>query len=1375
MLEAPVMLVSRFGLRGGSQAMRMAVTSVYALLLASVLWIAANATTLQPYSSWNGMMWSSRPMTPAELKVGDSGVFDGSWSTVIDTSVVFELKDSRAIFLSYYMVVTANVREPKPGSPFLQSPVNLVGRERIQVRLSVDGIPFRESASSASPASPYAIYTTTLDGNLLIPNLGPGNHTVLLQWKATGGERGSGDRWVLSWSNIPSAEDGFMAGRAIVVTAQHNYAWSRVGELEARISHLGVWKDVPDLYLNLSLPEPCMLRILYHVGVQIELQEADAALAASPSSLSSLSCRVVVDGVPFMESLSTSAVGSREVPLLGSLQKDVVLNLTAGQHDINVQWRMYGSLVKAWRSSPSLLDGFISSRSLSIMGHRFDIAQEHILTPVVLPDTSIAGSNEPEWQTVTGASLSFYLHSEAQVLLSYSLPVTQHGHPLFDSWTWERWNSISTRLLVDGTPHHHSAGSEDGAVRIAFDLRGQLLLALAPGTHTAALQWKTSDDWMTLNLGQGEGPLGAGGLLLLVNTENNVPTITLPDLTGSLIWEDVPFVIRGISVADIDEEFQGNYLIEVTIRVGNGTLSVDPVSASRLVLASNSDEVGVGDSSNSSFFFSPTSSYFVLRGTIANVNAVIGEMTYLGELDWYGQDFLEVIVHDLMYIGTEVETIAREMIQFDVKPVADLAVIHTPSEALEVEENGLLRLQGFSITDSDALLGVDDFLVVFSVTVGSLEIDANDLAATVFQPQLRRLELSGSLEDINAALQEGLLYRPPTHYNSKLYGELLFVQANQLDSSEPVVSLFLPIVVLSVNDPAEIASPTYHRISLSGFRLKSSSALHSGYNNSSSSLVLSITTERSVVALYDLTANLLDRVTFVAGQPEVLGKSCEVLGTYADIEAILTYGSIVYMNNAIGEQGQGGSGSSTDILYISLYDTSSKFLSHQSVMEISISPSGEVKLPALSEVALLEDTLQEDTAILVLQSDINVLDNSTLSCQISGDDTSLYPVEKVNSTHLQCSVKWEDLIVGIKSFPISNSEESEGGGGFAFISLLDTAIGKWTTAGQVYIPTVPVVKDISPRFGSSCGGTSLNISGGEFQPDANMLCYFSCADSEEQNLGHPAEHIDTAQWISRHSIQCITPGQMTVNCTRLNISLGTSGRVSSALDNVYFEYVPPPFPTVAGPLDGPASGGTMVEIGGKGMSGSAHCMFGRVSVPVEYISPSLIHCVAPPATDATRGLSVLHTITANTHNGQLRVYSGDGWSLLPFVSVVPGEKVWFETADIWNVPRVTAESLAALESFQDPWGQWTTQSIDGADRVVWSVLVPSIDDMNYSPTTLEHFLWLNLNGTDFGPLPIVITRKNEAEFVPLTIVTAESENCMMIEPDIPMAFIFRYS
>ncbi len=647
-LKTPVMLVSRFRLRGGGQVVRM-VIMVSGLLLACILWITANATTLQPYSSWSGMMWSSRPTTPAELKVGGSGAFDGSWSDVPNTSLDFELKDRRAIFFSYYMVVTANVREPRPGSPFLQSPVNVIGRDRIQLRLSINGIPFRESASSASPASPYALYTTTLDGHLLIPNLEPGNHTVILQWKAKGGEGKGGDRWVSSWSNTPSAEDGFLAGRAIIATAQHNYAWSQVGEIEAWISSLRVWKDIPDLYLNLSLPEPCMLRFLYRVGVHLELQDADSAAGTNPMSLSGLSCRLVVDGVSFIESMSTIAVGSQEVSLLGSLQKDMVLNLITVQHDIKVQWRMYGSLVKAWRSSPSLFDGFISSRSLSAMGHRFDIAQEHVLTPVLLPDTRIVGSKEREWQTVTGAILSFSLHSESQVLFSYSLPITQHGHPSFDSWTWERWNSISTRLLVDGIPYHHSAGSQDGAVRVAIDLRGQLLLTLAPGTHTAALQWKTSDAWMTLNLGQEEGPLGAGELLVLVNAQNNIPTISLPDLTGSMIWEDLPFIIHGISVADIDEEFQGNYVIEVAFRVGNGTLSIDSVSASSLVLVSNTDKVGTKEDSNNGGL-SLTSSYFLLKGSIKNVNAVIGEMTYLGEPDWYGQDFLEVIVDDVMYI-----------------------------------------------------------------------------------------------------------------------------------------------------------------------------------------------------------------------------------------------------------------------------------------------------------------------------------------------------------------------------------------------------------------------------------------------------------------------------------------------------------------------------------------------------------------------------------------------------------------------------------------------------------------------------------------------------------------------------------------------------
>ncbi len=633
--------------------------------------------------------------------------------------------------------------------------------------------------------------------------------------------------------------------------------------------------------------------------------------------------------------------------------------------------------------------------------------------------------------------------------------------------------------------------------------------------------------------------------------------------------------------------------------------------------------------------------------------------------------------------------------------------------------------------------------------------------------------MHGSLEDVNAALLEGLLYRPPKNYNSKLFGELLLVEANQLDD-EPVVSLFLPIVVLPVNDPAEIISPIFHRIALAGFHLKDSYALFSGLNNNY--LIISITAEQSVVALYGLTTDLLNRVVFVTGQPEVLGKSCEVLGSYADIEAILRYGSVVCINNVNAEQGK-----SDSILYIGLSDASSGFLGHQSVVEISISAKGKVKLPALNEVTLLEDAGQPNTAVLVLQVDVNLLDNSSnITCQISGNDLSSYPAERLNSTHIQCSVNWEDLVAGIKSFPIPNTGGSAGGG-FAFVFLSETDPGRWSSAGQVYIPKVPVITDLAPRFGSTCGGTSLSVSGGEFQSDADMVCCFSCANSEEEegDLGHPAvdcKHRDTAQWVSTDSVQCVTPQQATVNCTSLIISLRTSGRGSSATDIGYFEYVSPPFPIAASPLYGPASGGTLVEIEGKGMSSAKYCALGGASVPVEYVSSNLIRCVAPPATDAMRGLSAVHTITTNTLNGQLGVFSGSGTALLPFISIVPGEIVWFEI-DIWAVPRVIAESLSELQNLQDPWGQWTTQLTNGGNRAVWSVLVPSIDDMNYSLTSMEHFLWLNLNGTDFGPLPIVFMSKHNPEFVPLTIVTTGSESCSIPDPDhhLPMAFIFRFS
>lgn len=91
----------------------------------------------------------------------------------------------------------------------------------------------------------------------------------------------------------------------------------------------------------------------------------------------------------------------------------------AGQHTLLVEWRKWGSYVRAWRNSPSFLDGFAMSRFVVAMGERFDMASQHFLTPVVLKDPL------NEWHTVGGKQLEFYLHGPATALFTYGLPVTQ--------------------------------------------------------------------------------------------------------------------------------------------------------------------------------------------------------------------------------------------------------------------------------------------------------------------------------------------------------------------------------------------------------------------------------------------------------------------------------------------------------------------------------------------------------------------------------------------------------------------------------------------------------------------------------------------------------------------------------------------------------------------------------------------------------------------------------------------------------------------------------------------------------------------------------------------------------------------------------------
>ena len=135
----------------------------------------------------------------------------------------------------------------------------------------------------------------------------------------------------------------------------------------------------------------------------------------------------------------------------GMLQGGVMLPFKAGPHTVQLQWRKWGTYNRTWTSDRKFLDGMVNGRCLAAIGERYPMQSAQPLTPV--PVLQADG-----WVAVKDAVLTFELGSTSQVAISYGLPVGQHGNPTFDAWTYERWNAIGARVLVDGKPYA-AAGS----------------------------------------------------------------------------------------------------------------------------------------------------------------------------------------------------------------------------------------------------------------------------------------------------------------------------------------------------------------------------------------------------------------------------------------------------------------------------------------------------------------------------------------------------------------------------------------------------------------------------------------------------------------------------------------------------------------------------------------------------------------------------------------------------------------------------------------------------------------------------------------------------------------------------------------------------
>ena len=236
------------------------------LLLASLLTSSTARIALSDLPD-AGLMWSARPLSDASL------TRDGLWEDVLDTNVTVHLEKAAEVLVSYVLTATAVRRQSTAlgGSDFFSSGIALSGigqRNFLQLRVVVDGSPFRQSSSHASPGLSLEANTETLTGHTAV-SLQEGAHDVRLQWKKVGAG-------VTSWASLPTAADGFSSGRSLVVTGRHKYIWHKHPDSVARIDVEGQWHDLPGMTLGFTLDKDASLRLLYSMTVRSDQVDAES-------------------------------------------------------------------------------------------------------------------------------------------------------------------------------------------------------------------------------------------------------------------------------------------------------------------------------------------------------------------------------------------------------------------------------------------------------------------------------------------------------------------------------------------------------------------------------------------------------------------------------------------------------------------------------------------------------------------------------------------------------------------------------------------------------------------------------------------------------------------------------------------------------------------------------------------------------------------------------------------------------------------------------------------------------------------------------------------------------------------------------------------
>ncbi|MFW6146026.1 MAG: putative Ig domain-containing protein, partial [Planctomycetota bacterium] len=491
----------------------------------------------------------------------------------------------------------------------------------------------------------------------------------------------------------------------------------------------------------------------------------------------------------------------------------------------------------------------------------------------------------------------------------------------------------------------------------------------------------------TINDGGATGSGGGGDVsdtvAITVNALNDDPTITVPvaqslDEDGSLVFSTANG--NAVSVADVDSD-AGD--LTVTLAVTNGTVTL--ADAGAVTVTGGADGTAT----------------VTFAGTVAAVNTATATITYAPTGDYNGADTLTVTVNDGGNTGAGGGGDISDTVDITVNALNDDPTVSVPG-AQALDEDATLTFSdgggnGVSIADVDAADA--DVTVTLAVSNGTLTL-ADTTGVTATGDGTASVVLTGTVANLNTALDAGFDYAPTEHYNgADTLTATVNDQGNTGSGGGGDVSDTVAITVNAVNDDPTVAVPAAQTVDEDGSLVFSSANGNAiavaDVDSDAGDLTVTLAVTHGTLALADVGAVTLiggadgtDTVTFT-GTVTAVNTAIATI-TYAPDADYNGADTLTLIVNDGGNTGAGGGGDISDTVDIT-------------VNAVNDAPTISVDGSLVEDTVAVDDVAEEATftfeaanvnAITVAETDTTTTDHSltltvTKGTLTLGDTTGL--------------------------------------------------------------------------------------------------------------------------------------------------------------------------------------------------------------------------------------------------------------------------------------------------------------------------------------------------------------------------------------------------